>query len=93
MAVHVEHTRWAADAGSCGPDSIHGHVFAFVVIGRDGTREIRAVDLAGGPAVTVTGPSATSGNEPIDISPDGSLIATSKAVRTLSEVWLLKPDR
>ncbi len=66
-----------------------GKRIAYLAIGADGNQEIRVVPLAGGASRTLAHIRFAGNNYPIEISPDGSRIATSNSVHLTSEVWLL----
>jgi len=61
--------------------------------GQDGSGEICVVPLEGGPPEVLHALSPRGLNNPFDVSPDGTLIASSSCTVLSSDIWLLKPKR
>ena len=57
----------------------------------DGSEQIYAVELDGGPARLLTGLRFTTWNHPFDVSRDGTRLVSTDAVTLSSEIWLLDP--
>jgi Tol biopolymer transport system component len=70
-----------------------GKRIAYLVIGPEGSQQIRTVPVEGGPSMLLSGLRFAGTNNPIDLSPDGTLIATSNSVAVSSEIWLLELQR
>ena len=68
-----------------------GKRLGYLVIGPDGTQQVRTVPFAGGPSRPVPGLRFPGTNYPIDISPDGTLLATSNDVHLSADIWLMEP--
>ena len=59
--------------------------------GKDGSLEISTIPLAGGPPKALNFIRYRSTNNPFDISPDGTRLATTDRKVVSSDIWLLKP--
>jgi TolB protein len=70
-----------------------GKRIAFQGLGPDGNEEIYEVPLTGGSPKPLRAVRFRGINNPIDISSDGTLLATSNCVEVSSEIWLLEPSR
>jgi Tol biopolymer transport system component len=70
-----------------------GKRIAYLVIGPDGSEQIRTVPVEGGPSTPLSGVRFAGTNNPIDLSPDGTLLATSNSVAVSTEIWLLQLQR
>ncbi|MGH9794964.1 MAG: protein kinase domain-containing protein [Candidatus Acidiferrales bacterium] len=68
-----------------------GNRIAYLTVGPDGSQQIRVVPATGGRTSILTAIQFDGLNYPIDISPDGTKLATSNSVHFSSEVWLLRP--
>jgi Tol biopolymer transport system component len=68
-----------------------GKQIGFRVGARNRPQEIHVVPASGGPSRLLAAVRFTGSNHPFDVSPDGTLIATSNAVRVSDEIWLLEP--
>jgi hypothetical protein len=69
------------------PDGRH---IGYLTLRPDETQQLQVVSLDGSPNPTLPSIVYTGVNLPFDISRDGSL-ATSNAIHTSSEVWVLEP--
>ncbi len=65
---------------------------AYLAIGSDGNQEIRVASLRGGAERTLEHVRFSGTNYPIDVSPDGKWIATSRSVHLSSEIWMLSRE-
>ncbi len=70
-----------------------GKRVAFQGVGADGNQEIFEVPLTGGSPKPLRIIRLLGTNNPFDISPDGTLLATANCVEVSSEIWLLEPAR
>jgi hypothetical protein len=65
----------------------------YLVIGPDGSQQIRTIPVERGPSTPLPGVRFAGTNDPIDLSPDGTLLTTSNSVAFSSEIWLLELQR
>ena len=63
---------------------------AYLVVGRNGDQEIRAVPAKGGPSKPFGQVRFSGWNYPFAISPDGKTIVTSNSRHISDEIWLLE---
>ncbi len=68
-----------------------GKQLGYLNYGKDGSLEIRTVPFAGGPSKVLNFVRYNSTNNPFDISPDGTRLATTDHKVVSSDIWLLKP--
>ena len=59
---------------------------------KDGTQVVEVVPFEGGAARRLQGLRFSGLNQPIAISPDGDLIATTDGLHVSDEIWLLRPE-
>ncbi len=69
-----------------------GKQIAYRAIGQDGNQIVEVVPFEGGAARRLQGLRFNGTNEPIAVSPDGALIATTDALHVSDEIWLLRPQ-
>lgn len=62
-------------------------------LGEDGSAEICIVPFEGGSPRALRALPLSGLNNPFDVSPDGTLIATSRCAVISSDIWLLEPGR
>ena len=67
-----------------------GSEVAYLVLGRNGNQEIRAVPTKGGPSRPFGQVRFSGWNYPFAISPDGKAIVTSNSRHISDEIWLLE---
>jgi Tol biopolymer transport system component len=70
-----------------------GRRLGYVVVGADETQQVWVQPLDGSPPSLLDAVRLSGTNNPIDISPDGRLLATTDSYVVSSELWLLRPDR
>ena len=71
------------------PDSKH---LGYQILGEEGFPEIHTIPLAGGPSKVLHSVRYNDTNNPFDISPDGTLLATTNYKVVSSDIWLLQPS-
>jgi Tol biopolymer transport system component/serine/threonine protein kinase len=70
-----------------------GKQLGYLDTGPDGVQQIFIVPFEGGPPRALTALKFSGSNNPFDVSPDGTALATSNWVALSSEIWLLQPQR
>jgi len=68
-----------------------GKQLGYQSYGKDGSLEVSTIPLEGGPSKTFNFIRYRSTNNPFDISPDGTRLATTDRKVVSSDIWLLKP--
>jgi Tol biopolymer transport system component/tRNA A-37 threonylcarbamoyl transferase component Bud32 len=84
------HERRLTDRGGWPVWSPDGRQLAYLIMGPDAVQQIHVVKLDGTPDRHLAAVRYKDWNYPFDISPDGRLLATSDAVSTSNEIWLLE---
>ena len=69
-----------------------GQRIAYLALGPDGNQVLEQVPFEGGATRRLDAVRYTGANNPIAISPDGNLIATSNGIHVSDEIWLLRPN-
>jgi Tol biopolymer transport system component/serine/threonine protein kinase len=68
-----------------------GQRIAYLALGPDGNQVLEQVPFEGGAPRRLDAVRYTGTNNPVAISPDGNLIATSDGIHVSDEIWLLRP--
>jgi eukaryotic-like serine/threonine-protein kinase len=70
-----------------------GRKIAYLVVGPNGTGQIRVTSLADGATRTLDSVRLAATNHPFAIFPDGRRLVVGNAVHVLDEIWVIEPRR
>jgi Tol biopolymer transport system component len=70
-----------------------GRQIGYRVLGATGNQEIHVIPVEGGTSRRLATITFTGSNQPFDVSPDGTTIATSNSLHVSDEIWLMEPRR
>ena len=83
--------RRVVDSGSWPVWWPDGKRISYLRWGPDAAQQLWSVPITGGPSRLETWARWNGDNNPIDLSPDGRLLATSDGKHLTDEIWLLRP--